>query len=536
MSGFQAENVTQKAINSFTYNRMTGEIVSLPSPETANLTTLAGTPESIGDKAPTSDKVKVVGKDSRGGKYFVYDKQGNTYEVDKKTYNALKKGKGTLSMSDLRPVDANEPQPMKKGKAAPKPETTPLTKSQQKAQVIEELNKKNAELHKAVTETNEAVSEQQKALNKVLESKNKAELAKNQKELNAATGKVKRQRMKVDKKIRDFKNSREIVKRMRDGEKLSSVLRPEVQAERLEQAKNAPKTSNRYPATGKGPSYTMPASEAAKLTPNAPTDKTPIGRKAYLDAKQGGSGLPKQPTVPTPETVVPNKPVVPTPETIMPNKPVAPTPEPVTPNKPVGKTPKPKIGGGGKWGKIIGAVVTAAVITATVIGLVNNDKKDSNQMQDAATTANPTMPNEPVATTEPVVPNEPDLATAPVTSNEQPISQAPIKANNPPVEPVPAEKEPSPVKGEPSDAVDLPSDEELDNMEKTEPVTPDVGSATAEVRPGCGIWGIIEKDIATEENPHPKNEEVADALVKYFEGFGFAPEIVGYPSFYVKLN
>ena len=97
--------------------------VQTQTPVTAPITepvTTNSQPASQQQKAV--DKIKVakkmkVGTAKTGFKFYLIDKQGNTYQVDKKTYNAAKKGK-MASIAGATTVDTTSPKVARKVKNA----------------------------------------------------------------------------------------------------------------------------------------------------------------------------------------------------------------------------------------------------------------------------------------------------------------------------------------------------------------------------------------------------------------------------------
>lgn len=97
--------------------------VQTQTPVTAPITepvTTNSQPASQQQKAV--DKIKVakkmkVGTSKTGFKFYLIDKQGNTYQVDRKTYNAAKKGK-MASIAGATTVDTTSPKVARKVKKA----------------------------------------------------------------------------------------------------------------------------------------------------------------------------------------------------------------------------------------------------------------------------------------------------------------------------------------------------------------------------------------------------------------------------------
>lgn len=85
-----------------------------------NVTTEQATSAKLEQKAPDKIKVKQklkVGTAKTGFKFYIVDKQGNTYQVNRKTYNSAKKGK-IAQIKNATIVDTNSPKIARKVRKA----------------------------------------------------------------------------------------------------------------------------------------------------------------------------------------------------------------------------------------------------------------------------------------------------------------------------------------------------------------------------------------------------------------------------------
>ncbi len=461
--------------------------------------------EPVGDAVTTNkptlpqagERVKIKHKDRRGTKttgftHMVQDSYGNWYEVDKKTYNSLKKGKGFVDGGMLKPLSENSPKPIGKPVNVAKAEYTEAARqTRETGAVAQKTNEKVV----STAEKKEQLKSQYNALKKeMIEAKNSLKKAldtqgANIKQVNQEYRQI---RAKFDSVSREYK----------------SVCR-QLQYE----VGNLARATKSYEAAKENLKKADVARKQATTKPKSPTPKPAVAKPAVVKPAVVEEAVVK-PVVAeeVAGTVAKAEPVAQRTATVggeVANSVVsaeANAARVTTLGDDVSKAvTKTKAGGKAKM-LVAVAAISVAVVGSAIAYFANKDKSEQDVTEDVAKD----VENENLA--EVTGESASGAAVEQVNNNDEVIEAAES------VEEVvlPTEAEINEVQS--ANEADL-AQIETDVAEAEEPIV---------IKPGDTVWNICESELEKKNNRKPSGKELIDAVHKMIKENGLNFEADGY--------
>lgn len=500
-----------------------GEVKPLTNTEAEALKNMGGTPDPVGDTAPrrtpqAGEQIKIIEKDARGkggsAHYYVTDERGNKYEVDKKTYNSLKKGKGFVDGGQLKPIAEGAPAPIKKGVSPEKAEKNAakaevrateaeanaakqaVERAQGEAtaakQKLDQAKTQKAKLHEEYKAAQKEMKEARKALTEAIQKEGgdikgaSSRLKTASSNFKNVSRQYKAQCRQVESIIGRSKTAKGILKQA--SERQTHAIKKQVEAqENLKAANEKMDAKNRKQVV-----KTDAELEAKKAAENTPKNPAGVERQA-----NGGS---KAPTAAEAEVnnaaraaeeAAAGKGAAKSGEAA--SKVVAKTEN--TASKVVADTKKAasKVKGGGKFKWLIAGAALIAGIGAAIYATKSDNKVEetSAEVLTNETPTETTQEEETTVTEETAT--EGDTTTG--TTSEGGTTEGAV-ANTITDEQLAAE--------ESANKQDL-ADAEAAEAEFNQPIT---------VKPGDCLWNICKEDLKKQKNSDPTNAEIAEAVGK----------------------
>ena len=492
--------IVHDAVNNKYYNQVNGHLVEVTAEEYEQLSKgLSGTPEPVGDTAPKrtpqpGEKVKIVAKDARGkggsAHYYVTDELGNQYEVDKKTYNSIKKGKGFVDGGQLKPVSEGAPKPIAK--------PVDVLKGEQ-SQARREVRNATAEAERAVSSQQsvdarkEALKQEYKTAQKEMKEARKALVEAINKEggdIEGASSRFKTATSKFKNVSREYKAvCRELQNAIgRTTRAVTTLENAKTRSAEITKERDAAKAAERKAAAEAEAARQARHDAKIPKTQNhggVPTEAEAAANNAERAAERAAAGEGTASKILTEGEGAASKALTTTEEAA--SKVVTETESTASKALTATEEAASKVKGGGKWGKIIGWGVAALAATigigATVYYATKSDDKVETPSDEVPTeeTATETTTEEGTAATEETE------GTAETTTTPSAEEVAATQAAN---------------------EQDL-AEVEADDAEFSQPIT---------VQPGDCLWNICKQDLKEKNNgKEPTNAEIAEAVMKVME-------------------
>lgn len=496
--GRDIPSTVHDTVNNKYYNRVNGHLVEVTAEEYEQLSKgLSGTPEPVGDTAPKrtpqpGEKVKIVAKDARGkggsAHYYVTDELGNQYEVDKKTYNSIKKGKGFVDGGQLNPVSEGAPKPIEK--------PVDVLKGQQ-SQARREVRNATAEAERAVSSQQsvaarkEALKQEYKTAQKEMKEARRAlteAIKKEGGDIEGASSRFKTATSKFKNVSREYKAvCRELQNAIgRTTRAVTTLENAKTRSAEITKERDAAKAAERKAAAEAEAARQARHDAKIPKTQNhggVPTEAEAAANNAERAAERAAAGEGTASKILTEGEGAASKALTTTEEAA--SKVVTETESTASKALTATEEAASKVKGGGKWGKIIGWGVAALAATigigATVYYATKSDDKVDDKVE---TTSDKVSAEETITETTAEETDTETEGTAETTTTPSAEEVAATQAAN---------------------EQDL-AEVEADDAEFSQPIT---------VQPGDCLWNICKQDLKTKNNgKEPTNAEIAEAVMK----------------------